>query len=219
VIDPVHSVSELSQMPVVLLAGSPVIHSETARALDDYVGNGGKLVVSGTWPARDNTGSALKFLGGAPADGKKVSIGKGTVWWVSPGLGSGLPEEDSLKSIGWLRELLDRETPAPHVKIEPDGDVSWVDWNNGKNMKSEGGARTYVQPRNLLSAVLHEGPEDQILFLLNHYPTAARGKVTFRDAAVIELVDLATGETHSSEDGSFAVDLDRKSASVFRIRK
>ena len=84
-------------------------------------------------------------------------------------------------------------------------------------MKSEGGHRVYPQPRNLCSAILHEGPQDRILFALNHYPVAARVKITLADASRTRLVDLDSGGTFTLENGSAELDLDRKSASVFRV--
>ena len=133
------------------------------------------------------------------------------------GLGSGQPEEDSLESIAWLTALLDKETPAAKVRVEAEGEVSWVDWNTGKSMKSEGGHRVYKQPRNLFSAVLHEGPKDRVLFVLNHYPEAARARITLGDANTSSLVDLESGVTLKLQNGSVELDLDRKSASVFRV--
>ncbi len=218
VVDPVYSASGLSDAPLVLLPGSPVIHRETVSALTDYVSKGGKLVVSGPWPGRDHIGGPVKFLDGAPSEEfGKVAFGNGSVWWFPQGLGSGLSEEDALESIDWLKELLDQETPAPKVLAKPETDISWVNWNDGKNMKSEGGAKHYVQPRNLITAVLHEGPEDTILFLLNHYPEAARAAVTFTNPAVSELYDLDSGETVPVESGVAQVDIDRKSARIYRV--
>ena len=133
------------------------------------------------------------------------------------GLGSGQPEEDSLDSIAWLAALLDKETPPPKVRVEPESTVKWVDWNTGKNMKSEGGHRVYKQTRNLFSAVLHEGPDDRILFALNHYTEAARAKVTFAEKSAAGLVDLESGETIPVTGGVALIDLDRKSAAVFRV--
>ncbi|MFM8717037.1 MAG: hypothetical protein ACKOF3_09710 [Spartobacteria bacterium] len=154
VIDPVHSTAKLGAAPLVILPGSPFIHSTTAQALENYVHDGGKLVVSGTWPSRNDSGTVITFLGGAPAKpGEPVAKGKGSVRWMPVGLGSGQPEEDSLESISWLTALLDKETPAPKVRVEPEGTVTWIDWNTGKDMKSEGGHRVYKQPRNLFSAV------------------------------------------------------------------
>jgi hypothetical protein len=186
--------------------------------LEKYVHDGGKLIISGTWPARNDSGAIITFLGGAPSkSGEPVAKGKGCVCWMPVGLGSGQPEEDSLESIAWLTALLDKETPAPKVRVEPEGTVTWVDWNNGKDMKSEGGHRVYKQPRNLFSAVLHEGPEDRILFALNHYTEAARAKVTFADKSATSLLDLESGETFPVTDGVALIDLDRKSAAVFRV--
>ncbi|MEI6493793.1 MAG: hypothetical protein WCO94_14690, partial [Verrucomicrobiota bacterium] len=133
------------------------------------------------------------------------------------GLGRGLPEEDCLESIAWLAAVLDQETAPAKALIETVGEISWVDWNTGKSMKSEGGHRVYKQPRNLCTAVLHEGPNDRILFVLNHYPEAARAKVTLAAASATGLVSLDNGETHKLQNGSIELDLDRKSAGVFRV--
>jgi hypothetical protein len=218
VIDPLHSTAKLADAPAVILPGSPVIHRATAQALEEYVNGGGKLIVSGTWPSRIDSGAVISFLRGAPSkSGEAFSIGKGRVWWMPTGLGSGQPEEDSLESIAWLAALLDTETAAPKVRVKPENEVSWVDWNTGKNMKSEGGHRVYRQPRNLFTAVLHEGPEDRILFVLNHYPEAARATITLADKKATGLVDFDSGSTLKLETGVIDLDLDRKSARVFRV--
>lgn len=220
VIDPVHSAAKLipALTPFVILPGSPVIHRETARALESYVAQGGKLVVSGSWPVRNDLGTAIAFLGGFPEEtDRAIAKAGGTIWWVEEGLGRGLPEEDCLESIEWLAAVLDQETAPAKAFIETVEDISWVDWNTGKNMKSEGGHRVYPQPRNLCSAILHEGPQDRILFALNHYPVAARVKITLADASLTRLVDLDSGATFALENGSIELDLDRKSASVFRV--
>jgi len=220
VIDPVHSEAKLipTVTPFVILPGSPVIHRETARAPESYVAQGGKLVVSGPWPVRNDLGTAIAFLGGFPEEtDRAISKAGGTIWWVEEGLGRGLPEEDCLESIAWLAAVLDQETAPAKALIETVEDISWIDWNTGKNMKSEGGHRVYPQPRNLCSAILHEGPKDRILFALNHYPVAARVKITLADASLTRLVDLDSGLTFTIEKGSVELDLDRKSASVFRV--
>jgi hypothetical protein len=56
-----------------------------------------------------------------------------------------------------------------------------------------------------------------VLFVLNHYPEAARARVTLSDLRTKELVDLESGETIPVTKGSAIVDLDRKSAAVFRV--
>ncbi len=218
-IDPLHSTAKLaaSVTPLAILPGSPVIHSVTARALESYVNEGGKLIVSGAWPTRNDTGATFEFLGGAPKQsGVLVTKGKGSVSWVRDGLGGGQPEEDSLKSIAWLTAVLDKEIPAAKVHVQNQAEVSWIDWKTGKNMKSEGGHRVYKQPRNLFTAVLHEGAKDRILFVLNHYPEAARAKVALADATATALIDLKTGEQFKLQNAAIELDLDRKSASVFR---
>lgn len=220
VIDPVHSISGIlpELVPLVILPGSPVIHRTTAVALETYVKNGGRLIVSGPWPTRNDLGHRIDFLEGLPVEsGRPVPMKEGSVCWVKNGLGGGKPEEDSLESIAFLKSLLDRELPPPHVLVEADAEVAWVDWNTGKTMKSEGGHCTYRQPRNLFTAVLHKGAKDHVLFVLNHYPEAARARITLRDRSASILLDLQTGETIPLTNGKVVLDLDRKSAAVFRV--
>jgi len=217
-LDLVHSSDRLAAAPLAFLPGSPVIHRKTAEALEKYVAGGGKLVVSGTWPARNDAGLAISFLGGSPVKPKQAAaIGKGLVWWVPEGLGSGKPEEDSLESIAWISELLDGETPPPHVRIRPECEISWVDWNSGKSMKSEGGIREYSQPRTLGSAILQRGGGEDILFVLNHYPEAARFELEFADDSIQELIDMDSRAVLPVSAKKVVVDIDRKSGAIFRI--
>ena len=90
VVDPCHSAAKLKAeiTPLVILPGSPIIHRETARVLERYVLEGGRLIVSGTWPRRDDTGTEMVFLGGIPAK-QEVVMEKGRIWWVPDGLGGG----------------------------------------------------------------------------------------------------------------------------------
>ena len=83
---------------------------------------------------------------------------------------------------------------------------------------------SYVQPYHLSRydsvgfALLGIGPaQDRILFVLNHYPEAARAKITLADASATELVALDSGVSIKLINGSIELDLDRKSASVFRV--
>jgi len=218
VIDPVHSSKALSSQPLVILPGSPVIHATTAQALAGYVHGGGRLVVSGTWPKRLHTGQAFEFLGGTPIT-ENFTHGAGQVWWAHEGLGSGEAEKDSLANIEWLARVLDEHTPQPKVSIAPESPVMWVDWNKDATMKSEGGHRPYEQPRNLLSAILQEGADDKVLFVLNHYPASTRAIVSLADQTATTLTDLFTGEIIPVEDGQAHLDLDRKSALVFRVSR
>jgi hypothetical protein len=217
-IDPVQASDRLAYVPVVFLPGSPVIHRKTVTVLEKYVKAGGSLVVSGPWPVRNDGGLVISFLGGAPKRAKPSrTLGKGRVCWVPEGLGTGAPEEDSMEAIAWASSLLKRENPTPHVLVEPAVEVAWVDWNAGKNMKSEGGVREYRQPRNLFSAVLHEGPKDRLLFVLNHYPEAAVARLRLASKTASALEDLETGKRLALRNGIGKVDLDRKSAAVFRV--
>ena len=76
---------------------------------------------------------------------------------------------------------------------------------------------TTVQGRNLGSAVLHHGEKDTVLYVSNIYAAAARFTVTFADASITKLEDLFTGECIKVTDGQAALDIDRKSCSVYRV--
>ena len=94
----------------------------------------------------------------------------------------------------------------------PADDVSWVDWAPG------GGHKLYPQPRNLGSAILHSSVTETILFVLNHYPEAARFALQFGSAhRVTRLVDLDSGSAHPVRAGKVVIDIDRKTAAIYRV--
>ncbi|MCG3147196.1 MAG: hypothetical protein PCFJNLEI_00634 [Verrucomicrobiae bacterium] len=122
------------------------------------------------------------------------------------------PEEEHLESIAYVAKLIRRFVPKPHVHIRPETEVCWLDW------KESGGSHEYRQPRNLGSAILHRANGEVILFVLNHYPTAARFVVVFPHDDFQELVNLTTGETIPVRRRQAIVDVDRKSADIFRLK-
>ena len=81
----------------------------------------------------------------------------------------------------------------------------------------EGGHGVYAQPRNLGSAVLHEGDGERIVYVLNHYPEAAAFEISFGSGKPRRLTNLSTGETHDVEDNLVVLDIDRKSVEIYRV--
>ena len=116
---------------------------------------------------------------------------------------------------GFCQQDIDgvRYVPQSHVSIRPETEVAWVDWQKG------GGHTEYRQLRNLGSAVLQRGNGEEILFVLNHYPEAARFELAFGDRTVRELVDLDTQTVLPVRNGKAIVDVDRKSGAVFKLTK
>lgn len=87
-----------------------------------------------------------------------------------------------------------------------------MDWQQG------GGHREYVQPRNLGPAILHRGGDEQILFVLNHYPDAVRFRLTFgADSAITGLVNVDDGIRPPVNGAAAIVDVDRKSGAVYCV--
>ncbi|MEI7881117.1 MAG: alpha-amylase family protein [bacterium] len=214
VVDTVHSAKALTKYPLVFLPGSPLIGAVTNKALLNYVRGGGTLVVTGPWATRDGRGRAVKFMG-LSAPGRKTElrkrIGKGTLIWQSAYVAQDKAEEESQQSIAMVGGLLKQHVMRAHVQIQPAELVKWVDWQAG------GGHCEYVGERNLGSAVLHQGKAEQVLFVLNHYVTASRFTLTFKDIRSGELRDLDSDDVIPIRNGKCVVDVDRKSAAVYLV--
>ena len=213
-VDTAHSARALSRYPLAFLPGSPVIGGITNRGLLGYVRKGGVLVVTGCWPARDEQGRTVKFLG-LPAPGRRRElrkrIGKGTLIWQAAYVAQDKAEEESLQSIALVGGLLKKYVRQAHVHIRPAGTVSWVDWH------PSGGHRVYASERNLGTAVLHRSKTEQVLFVLNHYIEAARFTLTFKDIRNGDLRDLDGEQRISIRNGRCVVDVDRKSAAIYQV--
>lgn len=214
-VDLMHDSSRLRQHPLAFLPGSPIIETEAAQTLREYVEAGGVLVISGPWPSVNERGQPLAFLGiGVPAPSPEavtLTQGAGRVVWHGGYLGQEPPEEEAMDHVAFVRSLIRRHVPRPHVHIEPVEEVAWTDWH------PKGGAALYRQPRNLGSAVLQAGPTQRILFVLNHYPEAARFRLRFGEVARGSLRNLFGDETIGIADYTAVVDIDRKSGEVYEI--
>jgi len=106
---------------------------------------------------------------------------------------------------------LERHAGPGQVRIRPAQPVTWVDWKEG------GGHGEFSQPRNLGSAILHQGKGERVLFVLNHAVDAVVYELAFAQKSIHRLVDLDTEEVVPVVKGRAAVDLDRKSCRVFRV--
>ncbi len=74
-----------------------------------------------------------------------------------------------------------------------------------------------VEKRNFGTAVLQRGPAESVLFVLNHYPEAVEFEVVFERDKVKRLINISTNETIEVKSGRARVDIDRKSADIFRV--
>jgi hypothetical protein len=215
VVDVIHSPSKLSDYKLVFMPGSPVVSQKTSSEIRKYIENGMILVLSGPWPSRDENGKPFKFLD-IPAplannDKNMIALKKGGLIWFENYIAQEKPEEEKMENIMLVSQLLKTHTGEFHVKITPKSDVKWVDW------KPEGGHCEYCQPRNLGSAIIHSSGNENILFVLNHYPEAAQFTLEFGKIENGSLLNLSSGEHIPVKGGCATIDLDRKSVEIYRI--
>ena len=217
VVDVMQDPSLLKQYRLVLFPGSPVASGQASQSLRQFCEQGGTVVLSGCWPGRDELGCPLRFMDvECPGQTKvKLPIGKGQLVWHPDWLGQSQPEHDTLEAIAFVRELALRHSPVVASMIDPVDPVSWVDWGT-----KAPGATQYTQPRNLGSAVLHKDPSGKpaLLFVLNHYITAAEFRIELDPKECHRLIDLDSGQTITLIQGKTTIDVDRKAARVFRIK-
>ncbi len=215
VVDILHDASLLDAYALAFLPGSPVIEKQAEKALKKFVQAGGTLVVSGPLPSRDETGKPLAFFGLKPLSrGSRceTAVGKGLLIWHPAYLAQEKAEEESLESIAAVGALLKKYAGEAHVHLTPAEETTWIDWHPA------GGGRPHQQPRNLASAVLQQNQENTILFVLNHYPDSFRFTVTFgQDHAATALEDLDSGALIPVVRGKAELDVDRKSAAVYKL--
>lgn len=214
VVDIIYSERNLVDYKMAFLPGSPVMERRASERLQSFVAGGGTLVLSGPMPRRDECGHPLKFIGiDIPAKATQVArikLGKGMLIWHREYLAQEKPEEESQAAGEFVGALLQRHVRDPHVRLTVVEPVSWVDWQEG------GGHKLFRQPRNLGSAILQRGREQSLLFVMNHYPEAARFRVKLASHLTM-MRHLVTGETSALTGGTASLDLDRKSAEIYEV--
>lgn len=217
VVDIIHLGHVPTKYPVIFIPGSPVIEMSAVKSLEEYITNGGIVVMSGSWPEINESGEEIKFIGlDQPNinDSCTIEYGKGKLVWYPDWIAQEKPEEECLSSIKIVKDTLKQYTNKPHVLITPVESMKWVDWNK---TGTGGGHIEYSQPRNLGSAILHTSDQESILFVLNHYPDAASFKLEFKNQEYKHMENLVTGEVININDGKSIVDVDRKCAEIFKL--
>jgi len=205
--------------------GSPIATRSGSESLRGWIEAGGTLVVSGAWPALDERGEGLDFLGfaSAPVLGRH-ELGRGALV-LSGAFCQDEAEKENLEAVDWVRGLI-RKVEAWHVALELLEPLIWEAWGDGSGVTNAGGkmagatlsnVQRVEETRVLASAVLHEGGGFPVLFVLNHYPEAAVLQVRFRSLRPTALVHLITGEKIAVREGVTEVDIDRKSGEVYRV--
>jgi len=216
-IDIVHSTKNLGKYPLLFLPGAPLIEKHAVKALESYIKDGGILVLSGCLPEIDERGNVVKFLGVVRSkkieDVATIEYNRGKVIIIPEYIAQDESEEENFNSIDLVKKILKRYVGDPAVKIEIPVPLEWTDW------KKEGGGHTiYRQPRNLGSAILHKNKEETVLFVLNHYPEAAKFIITLKDRHYRRLINLDTGEIIPVKNRKAILDIDRKSACIYLVQ-
>jgi hypothetical protein len=216
-IDIVHSAKRLKNYPLLFLPGAPLIEKSANKALEDYVRGGGVLVLSGNVPQINEGGEIIKSF--RVGRNKKIedvtttTYGNGKLIIISRYIAQDGCEEEDLKSIDLVKNILKAYAGEPVVKIEISKPVEWIDWR-----KEGGGYTTYTQPRNLGSAILHKNREETLLFVLNHYPEAAEFIIQLKDSRYTKLINVDTGEIIYLKNGKAILDIDRKSGVIYLVQ-
>jgi beta-galactosidase len=209
----------LEGQPLVWLAAAPYLDPDTAERLGAYVAGGGTLVLHGAWPRYDLEGRPLDFLnlGGAPAATAGEVVGgfvvapvqQGRVAWRAGQLTGAEAGEEDVGLVAAIGDLLDSliGAPAVHAGTPP--------------LQVRYNARNHVtEPRNLVDAILHRGGGAEVLYLVNLHVRAVEAAVTLADRSVGALVEIGgAGGRYEVREGRATVDLDRKSARVFRVER
>lgn len=204
--------------------GSSVATRSGSEAMQDWVSQGGTIIVSGPWPGRDELGRPLDFLGLQARPAGEVALGKGRV--ISRDcLGEGEAGSESLESIDLVRRAV-REAGTWHVALELPAPAVWEHWAGGGGVTNAGNKFAAASLANIerfeecrvhASAILHEGGGFPVLFALNHFPEAVEVEVCFRALRPSRLVNLLSGEEVDVIDGRARLDLDRKAGEIYRV--
>jgi hypothetical protein len=214
VIDTEERPRRLERFKVVILPGSPLIGRATAEALEPFVRKGGRLIVDGIWPTRNELGKPISLLGmDQPPGDEVVRHGDGTVVLLRAAVGLFEPEAEDAAAVARVEKLVAEAAGPPTVRCEHAEPVRYVTWAKA------GGRLDMEQQRVLAGAVMHQGEEEAVLFVMNLHHVAALLKLSFADRGWRWLVDLDSGARIPVESGKTTVDIDRKSAGVFRLER
>jgi len=208
-IDILYDDTAMYQYPLVVYPGSPVVSRDTEEKLQKYVQSGGTLAITGTVPARYDTGEVCSFLGGVAVGTQDIQ--KGHVIVVGKNIAQANSEEDALEDIRTFGELMDKAGVVPKVKISCET-CKWVHW-----ARRGGGMEEYTQERMLGSAVIQQANGETILFVLNHYPEAHLFHLDF-SIPCNKLVCLTEDDDIVVENGSCDIGIDRKNCQIFLVK-
>jgi len=202
---------KLKEHRLVWLAAEPFIEERTSSRLAAFVRKGGVLVVNLEWPRVNVAGEPLDFLGlgGPPSEPRKLGKGK-VVWWQ--GAAAAEPGKEDLESVARARALLETLIGPPTVEASAPPVTTK---HSSEGTRTAGDAECH----NLVEAILHEGGGAFVIYLLNHHDRAVNAKVVFRDILKATLSEVGgIGAKFRVRDGAVTIDIDRKSARVFRLR-
>ena len=223
-IDTAARASELQRVRLSFYPGSPIASAATSAALRSWVEAGGTLVVSGTWPERDERGKHLQFLGCTSSPQGEHALGAGLVIHRAQ-LGQDEAEKENLDHLAWVRERI-RAAAAWHVAAELPQPVYYETWGENSGVTNAGDklggssldrVLRVSEPRVLASAVLHAGGGFPVLFALNHFPEPTELRVVFRSLRPRLLRNLVDGTEHPVCNGVVVLDLDRKAGEVYAV--
>ena len=216
--------SELQRVRLAFYPGSPIASAQCSEVLREWVSAGGTVVVSGTWPTRDDHGRPLAFMGLGQVPAGECALGQGRII-VRASLGQEEPEHEGLESISWVRNRI-RLADTWHVAAELPEPVRYETWGENSGVTNAGGLLggsaldrvvRVCESRVLASAVLHVGDGFPVLYVLNHFPEPTELVVRFRTLRPHSLRNLMNGSLLPVINGSVTIDLDRKQADVYAI--
>lgn len=193
------------------LAGSPITDPFVEAEISQYITCGNTVVITGKIPSMYVDGTPCKYLG---LDNIKVGenvVGNGKLIYIDKFIAQTNSENDSIESIDLVSRLLTEYGDKAHVKVSIPKPTEWVDW-----AKQGRGHRKYIQPCCLGSAILHKYEDENILFVLNHYPEACKFDLEF-NGDFTKLVCLTEDSDHEIVDGKATVDIDRKNCQIYKL--
>ena len=207
----------VGQQRLIWLAAEPFIDDAVAARLAAFVRDGGILLVSLHWPRVNVAGQPIDFLGLGGRPAAEAALGNGKVVWCDLSLAAE-PGAENLGSIASVRLLLQGLIGPPTVDASAPP-VTTMHSSEGRRRAPRAGERSGEPERhNLVDAILHEAGEARVLYLVNLHERAVEATVSFRDIQAARLAEVGgAGADFLVQAGKALIDLDRKSARVFRI--